>query len=134
MICKKCGKEIEEGLEICYECEAQEKALLEVIVDDQKVIEQKDKSEGKLMGVLSAVFGFAGLYIPLFNTVAAVLAIVFGFMARKTKGEDLGIIGIILGFLYFIVQAVSIVMVIFIYAFIFLFYILMFVFAMGSTY
>ena len=97
MYCKKCGVEIADDKVLCSQCENVESILLNT-ESQGKNVEVKSKK----MGLLSVIFGFASLFIPLLNKVTAVLAIVFGIKAKNTKGEDLGYIGIIAGCTYFV--------------------------------
>ena len=73
------------------------------------------------MGILSLCFGFASLFVPLLNTVTAVLAIIFGACARKTKGADLGIVGLVAGICYFVNQVAAVLIISATYVFIFIF-------------
>ncbi len=163
MFCKKCGKQIEEGRTVCFECEepvvkAEEEIVeevseeidaefeeveeeteeileeeleekqnedIEVLVEtkqeEQEEQKQKENSDSKKMGILSLCFGFASLFVPLLNTVTAVLAIIFGACARKTKGADLGIVGLVAGICYFVNQVAAVLIISATYLFLFIF-------------
>lgn len=66
--------------------------------------------QSKKFGILSVVIGFCSIYIPFFNLVTAILAIVFGVKAKKTEGVNLGIIGIVLGTMSLIINFMSFVL------------------------
>lgn len=66
--------------------------------------------QSKKFGILSVVIGFCSIYIPFFNLVTAILAIVFGAKAKKTEGVNLGIIGIVLGTMSLIINFMSFVL------------------------
>lgn len=164
MFCKKCGKQIEDGRTVCFECEEPAVKVEEEIVEEaaeeidaefeeveeetEEVLEeeleekqnedievlvetkqeeeqeeqkQKENSDSKKMGILSLCFGFASLFVPLLNTVTAVLAIIFGACARKTKGADLGIVGLVAGICYFVNQVAAVLIISATYVFLFIF-------------
>lgn len=66
--------------------------------------------QSKKFGILSVVIGFCSIYIPFFNLITAILAIVFGVKAKKTEGVNLGIIGIVLGTMSLIINLMSFVL------------------------
>ena len=110
MFCKKCGKEIEEGLILCEECNASEEVeKVEVVVVEEPKAEVKveKKKNNRGFGIAATVLGFACLFIPLLNTVTAILAIVFGISGRKS---DLGVVGLVAGITYFVNQVVATIM------------------------
>lgn len=115
-------EENEEILE--EELEEEPKEDIEVLVEtkqEEEQEEQKQKDDSKKMGILSLCFGFASLFVPLLNTVTAVLAIIFGACARKTKGADLGIVGLVAGICYFVNQVAAVLIISATYVFIFIF-------------
>ena len=114
-------EENEEILE--EELEEEPKEDIEVLVEtkQEEQEEQKQKDDSKKMGILSLCFGFASLFVPLLNTVTAVLAIIFGACARKTKGADLGIVGLVAGICYFVNQVAAVLIISATYVFIFIF-------------
>ena len=117
-------EEVEEETEEVLEEELEEKQKedIEVLVETKQEEEQKqENSDSKKMGILSLCFGFASLFVPLLNTVTAVLAIIFGACARKTKGADLGIVGLVAGICYFVNQVAAVLILSATYAFLFIF-------------
>lgn len=66
--------------------------------------------KNKKIGIISLILGFCSLYIPFFNLVTAILAIVFGAKAKKTEGKNLGIIGIVLGSMSLAINLISLVL------------------------
>ena len=113
MFCKKCGKEIEEGLTLCEECNASEEAVeeVEVVVVEEPEAEVKveKKKNNRGFGVAATVLGFACLFVPILNTVTAILAIVFGIIGRKSS---LGVVGLVAGITFFVNQVVVSIMAI----------------------
>lgn len=148
MFCKKCGKEIEEGKVLCEECEAveekveetqevteeQEIFVVEEAGEQQEEIEEKPESpkENKGKGLFALIAGFSSLYIPAFNTIFAILAIIFGAMSRKTKSKTLGTVGMVAGIMYFVSQVTAIIIVVLVYAYIILIYLLVFIILIAS--
>ena len=68
---------------------------------------------GKIFGILSIIFGILGiaLFFTGYTLILAPLAIIFGIIGLfKDDNKALPIIGIILGFIGFIVVAVYIVL------------------------
>ena len=124
-------EEVEEETEEVLEEELEEKQNedIEVLVEtkqeeqkeEQEEQNQKENSDSKKMGILSLCFGFASLFVPLLNTVTAVLAIIFGACARKTKGADLGIVGLVAGICYFVNQIAAVLIISATYLFLFIF-------------
>lgn len=121
-------EEAEEETEEVLEEELEEKQNedIEVLVEtkqeeEQEEQKQKENSDSKKMGILSLCFGFASLFVPLLNTVTAVLAIIFGACARKTKGADLGIVGLVAGICYFVNQVAAVLIISATYLFLFIF-------------
>lgn len=71
------------------------------------------KFRGKIFGILSIIFGILGiaLFFTGYTLILAPLAIIFGIIGLfKDDNKALPIIGIILGFIGFIVVAVYIVL------------------------
>lgn len=120
-------EEVEEETEEILEEELEEKQNedIEVLVETKQEAKeeqkQKENSDSKKMGILSLCFGFASLFVPLLNTVTAVLAIIFGACARKTKGADLGIVGLVAGICYFVNQIAAVLIISATYLFLFIF-------------
>jgi hypothetical protein len=112
MFCKKCGKEIEEGLTLCEECNASEEVEeVEVVVVEEPEAEVKVEKKccKKGFGIAATILGFACLFVPILNTVTAILAIVFGIFGRKSS---LGVVGLVAGVTYFVNQVVVSIMAI----------------------
>lgn len=115
-------EETEENLE--EELEEKQNEDIEVLVETKQEEQEEQKqenSDSKKMGILSLCFGFASLFVPLLNTVTAVLAIIFGACARKTKGADLGIVGLVAGICYFVNQVAAVLIISATYVFLFIF-------------
>ena len=112
MFCKKCGKEIEEGLTLCEECNTSEEAEeVEVVVVEEPEAEVKVEKKccNRGFGIAATILGFACLFVPILNTVTAILAIVFGIIGRKSS---LGVVGLVAGITYFVNQVVVSIMAI----------------------
>lgn len=107
MFCEKCGKEIDEGLTLCEECQASEETEVVVVEEPKAEVKVEKKKNNRGFGIAATVLGFACLFIPLLNTVTAILAIVFGISGRKS---DLGVVGLVAGITYFVNQVVATIM------------------------
>lgn len=123
MFCKICGKEIQDDKNICEECELNKEPTEEVETEVVKCVEveaakpQKEKPEQKKndnkgFATAAMILGFCSLFVPFFNSITAVLAIVFGALGRK---HDLGIIGLVVGIIYFVNQVLVYMLLIFVY-------------------
>jgi hypothetical protein len=73
--------------------------------------QQEQPKQHTQYGTLALIFGILGivlLWIPLINIIAiafAVLAIIFGYLARK-QGDSYGLIGLILGIITIVLLVV----------------------------
>lgn len=129
MFCKICGKEIQDDKNICEECELNKEPTEEVeteVVEEPEFVEcveveaaklqeekpEQKKNDKKGFATAAMILGFCSLFVPFFNSITAVLAIVFGALGRK---HDLGIIGLVVGIIYFVNQVLVYMLLIFVY-------------------
>lgn len=66
--------------------------------------------ESRKKGIVALVLGFCSLYVPFFNLFTAGLAIAFGIKSKKTKGSNLGLIGLVLGICSLIINLTSFIL------------------------
>lgn len=104
MFCKQCGKEIEEGRFYCEECEAElaeqeELEVVEVLEVEEEPVKKEEKDRTKGFATAAMILGFCGLFLPFFNIITSILAIVFGILGRK---HDLGVVGLVSGIIFFV--------------------------------
>lgn len=107
MVCKKCGIELEEGVNFCPVCGQYNE-------DEQLILQRAQnlgKSEDKKKMTLAAIFGGLGLiawYIPLFGYPIGVLGIVFSSKVIKSKYyKAVGIICLIVSILCIVASAIN---------------------------
>ena len=84
---------------------------VEVVVVEEPEAEVKveKKKNNRGFGIAATILGFACLFVPILNTVTAILAIVFGIIGRKSS---LGVVGLVAGVTYFVNQVVVSIMAI----------------------